>query len=316
VLLSLEWSGFVKIVTFASLLLYVTATSAGEFDAEQRADRVVLTCDNRPLAHYVFKDDKILRPYFVHVQTLDGIQVTRRHPPVAGGDAVDHDTMHPGLWLAFGDLAGNDFWRNKGTIRHERFSQGPTRRAGALAFATASSMLTTNGTLLAQLESQFTISAVAGGHLLIWSASIRPAADGFYLGDQEEMGFGVRVATALAEKNGGTILTSEGARGAKASWGRAAAWSDYSGVISNRVVGVALFAAPENFRPSWFHNRDYGLMVSNPFGRQAFTKGEASRVEVAKGSTFTLRGGYFVHSTPVGQAAEITTAYQQFIRSK
>ena len=120
-----------KIVTFASLLLYVTAASAGEFDAEQRADRVVLTCDGKAVARYVFKDERILRPYFAQV-----------------------------------------------------------------------------------------------------------------------------------------------------------------------------------------HNRDYGLMVANPFGRQAFTKGEASRVEVAKGSTFTLRGGYFVHSTRIGQAAEITTAYQQFIRSK
>jgi hypothetical protein len=305
-----------EIVTFVSLLLSVTGASAGGFDAEQRADRIVVTWDGKPVAHYVFKDEKILRPYFAHVQTLDGIQVTRRHPPVAGEDAVDHDTMHPGFWLAFGDLAGNDFWRNKGTIRHDRFTQSPTRRTGSLAFATAGSMLTTNGTLLAQLDSQFTIGAVAGGYLLIWSASIRPAMDGFYLGDQEEMGFGVRVATALAEKNGGTILTSEGARGAKASWGRTATWSDYSGVISNRLVGVALFAAPENFRRSWFHNRDYGLMVANPFGRQAFTRSEPSRVEVAKGSIFTLRSGYFVHSTPVGQAAEITTAYQEFVLNK
>src|SRR6185436_18224508 len=127
----------------------------------------------------------------------------------------------------------------------------------------------------------------------------------FYFGDQEEMGFGVRVATPLAEKNGGAILTSEGLRGAKTSWGQTAAWSDYSGVIGNRAVGVALFAAPENFRPSWFHNRDYGLMVANSFGRKAFTKGELSRVPVTKGQTFTMRGGFFIHSTPVGATADV-----------
>ncbi len=313
-------TGLAPIVTpgmavFGLLLLNV-ASAAPAFYSEVRPDRIVVTLDGKAIAHYVFKDENILRPYFAHVQTTEGIQVTRRHPPVAGEDAVDHATMHPGLWLAFGDVGGNDFWRNKGAIRHDRITQALLHRDGALTFATANSMFTSNGTLLAQLRSDFTFRIVSDGYLLDWRASITPVTDGFYFGDQEEMGFGVRVATALAEKNGGTILTSEGTRGAKASWGKVAAWSDCAGVVSNRVVGIALFAAPENFRPSWFHNRDYGLMVANPFGRQAFTRGEASRVEVAKGSTFTLRGGCFVHSASTGKEPEIAAAYQQFTQGK
>ena len=31
-------------------------------------------------------------------------------------DLDDHPTMHPGLWLAFGDINGADFWRNKGRV--------------------------------------------------------------------------------------------------------------------------------------------------------------------------------------------------------
>jgi hypothetical protein len=286
--------------------------AADDLSFVQRDDRLILVHAGQPIAHYIFKEEKILRPYFAHVHTADGIQVTRRHPPVAGEDAVDHATMHPGLWLAFGDLAGHDFWRNRGTIRHDRFTQAPAAGGDALTFSTASSMLTSNGTILAQLDSRFTLGAVSNGFLLTWRASITPAVDGFYFGDQEEMGFGVRVATALAEKNGGTILTSDGARGAKASWGQTAAWSDCSGVISNRAVGIAILTAPENFRSSWFHNRDYGLMVANPFGRKAFTKGEPSRVAVAKGQAFTLRAGFFIHSTPGGTPAEIASAYQQF----
>ena len=296
------------------LVLAASAAPAPAFDAEERQDRIVLGYGGQSIAHYIFKDGRILRPYFAHVQTIDGIQVTRRHPPVTGEDAVDHPTMHPGLWLAFGDLAGHDFWRNKATIRHERFTQKPAVRNDALTFSTASSMLTSNGTVLAQLDSQFTTSAVTNGLLITWRASITPAVDDFYFGDQEEMGFGARVATPLAEKNGGVILTSEGTRGANASWGQTTSWSDSSGVISNRTVGIAIFPAPENFRPSWFHNRDYGLMVANPFGRKAFTKGELSRVPVKKGETFTLRGGFFVHSSPVGIHANVTTAYQQFLK--
>jgi hypothetical protein len=299
--------------SFAILLslLFVTGCASS---VALRDDRVILTHYGQPLAHYVFKDDKILRPYFAHVRTLDGLQVTRRHPPVADEDAMDHATMHPGLWLAFGDLAGHDFWRNKATIRHERFSKTPATEGDTISFATVSSLIASNGMTLGRLDSRFALQFHPDGWLLSWTAAITPAVDGFYFGDQEEMGFGVRVATPLAEKSGGAILTSEGLRGAKASWGRTAAWSDCSGVTSNRTVGVALFAAPENFRPSWFHNRDYGLMVANPFGRKAFTKGELSRVPVAKGQTFTLRGGYFVHSKPVGTAADVAAVYQQFLK--
>ncbi len=299
----------------ASLLLLCLLVFTGcATKSTQREDRLILHHNGQALAHYVFKDDKILRPYFAHVRTLDGLPVTRRHPPVAGEDAVDHATMHPGLWLAFGDLAGQDFWRNKATIRHERFSKSPGTKGDATSFATVSSLIASNGTTLGRLDSHFTLRLLTDGWLLSWTAAITPAVDNFFFGDQEEMGFAVRVATPLAEKNGGAILTSEGLRGAKASWGQTAAWSDYSGTISNRTVGVTLFTAPENIRPSWFHNRDYGLMVANPFGRKAFTKGESSRVPVAKGQTFTLRSGCFIHSTPTGRSADVATAYQRFIK--
>jgi len=301
--------------TGLTLLLLLAVTGCAT-KVTLRDDQVILTHGGQPLAHYVFKDDKILRPYFAHVRTLDGLQVTRHHPPVAAEDAMDHPTMHPGLWLAFGDLAGQDFWRNKATIRHERFSKPPASEGDTVSFATVSSLIASNGTTLGRLDSGFKLRFLPDGWLLSWTAAVTPAVDDFYFGDQEEMGFGVRVATSLAEKNGGAILTSEGLRGAKASWGQAAAWSHCSGVISNRTVGVALFAAPENFRPSWFHNRDYGLMVANPFGRKAFTKGELSRVPVAKGQAFTLRGGYFVHSTPAGIPADVAAAYQQFLKQK
>ena len=296
------------------LWLWTNAAAAAplEFAAAMRDDRVELSCNGKPIAHYVFKDREILRPYFAHLKTVDGIQVTRRHPPVAGEDATDHPTMHPGLWLAFGDLTGQDFWRNKAAIRHDRFVQQPANRGTALTFSTASSLVATNGSVLGQLDSHFSLNATSNGFLLVWRATIAPALDGSYFGDQEEMGFGVRIATPLSEKNGGTILTSTGMRGAKASWGQTADWSDYSGTISNRAVGITLLAAPENFRPSWFHNRDYGLMVANPFGRKAFTKGELSRVSVDKGKSFTLRCGFFIHSTPAGSPAEIASAYELF----
>src|SRR5262245_22959065 len=89
----------------------VRAESKVAFKLEAKQLRI--TSDGKPFADYVFGNEKVLRPYFAHVHAPGGIQVTRNHPPT-GKDATDHATMHPGLWLAFGELGGSDFWRNRG----------------------------------------------------------------------------------------------------------------------------------------------------------------------------------------------------------
>ena len=193
---------------------------AQDFSFEEQVDRLVITHAANPVAHFVFRDAKILRPYFAHVHTPDGIQVTRTHPPVVGKDAVDHDTMHPGIWLAFGDVSGNDFWRNKVVVRHERFSAVPAVKAGQLAFTTESSLLATNGAKLATLVSRCSLSLVGEGFLLTWQAGFTPATDGFYFGDQEEMGFGVRVGTELTEKRAASSRAAAARRPRRRRGGR------------------------------------------------------------------------------------------------
>src|SRR5687767_13101658 len=76
----------------------------------------------QPIANYTYAGDvKISRPFFHKVRLPGGPQLTRNHPPIPGKDATDHDTMHPGIWLAFGDVNGEDTWRNKAYVRHDRF---------------------------------------------------------------------------------------------------------------------------------------------------------------------------------------------------
>ena len=104
-------------------------------------------------------------------------------------------------------------------------------------------------------------------------------------GDQEEMGLGIRVHTGLTVKAGGTIRDSEGRVDEKGIWGKTAKWCAYYRTFGKIHRGVAIFPDPANFRPSWWHVRDYGLIVANPFGQNAFTKGEKSRVVVKKGET-------------------------------
>ncbi len=265
-----------------------------------KADRVDLLLGETRIGEFVFNDLEILRPYFSNLRSATGEKVTRNHPPITGQDAVDHATMHPGIWLAFGSLNGQDFWRNKAKIQHERFIREPVVEAGVLGFTTESKLVTGDTTKLGTLVSNIEIRNSDRGIWIIWNAQLSPLNEPLDFGDQEEMGLGVRVETALTEKNGGTIQNSteidgSNVTGAKATWGKAAHWCDYSGKKNGQQLGITVMAAPNNFRPSWWHNRDYGLMVANPFGRSAMKQGETSSVLVTKGEVMTLEFAALIH---------------------
>ncbi len=317
-----SFSGAWTLVLGAFLSLNLTScathpkSSKPSFAVEHHSDRLIITHDSKPVAHFVFADTNILRPYFAHVHTPDGIQITRNHPPIPGVDPVDHPTMHPGIWLAFGNISGQDFWRNKAAIRHETFTTSPKTTKNQLTFATESTLIATNGNVLGKLDSTLALNPDRDGYFIAWKASFTPSVDDFTFGDQEEMGFGIRVATPLSEKNGGSVKNSDNLTGAKNAWGKTAAWCDYSGILSNRLVGITVMPDPKNFRPSWFHSRDYGLVVANPFGQKAFTKGEPSSVPVKRGETFTLRFAAFIHSSATNEPPDLNSAYKTFTSQK
>lgn len=266
------------------------------FHWSEQPGRVVVAHRGRPVAEFVFRDERVLRPYLANVHAPDGTQATRSHPPVPGVDATDHDTMHPGIWLAFGEISGADFWRNKGRMEHVGFVEPPALREGKLGFATGSRLITPDGRTLCHLTTRLRFHALTNAWRVDWEATFRSDDGDFVFGDQEEMGFGARVATPITEKNGGVVASSSGLRGAAATWGQPALWCDYSGVVEGRRVGITLVADPGNFRGSWWHNRDYGVFVANPFGRASMKQGEKSTVTVRRGEDFRIRFAAVVHA--------------------
>jgi hypothetical protein len=277
---------------------------------EDRGGGLTLQLDGKSVAEFVYRDAKVLRPFFANVRAPSGVAVTRHHPPMAGTDATDHDTMHPGAWLAFGDLNGQDFWRNKGCIEHIRFTEPPQAKKERLRFATECRLLAADGATLGSLSNRFTLIALTNAWLLVWEATFCSPERELVFGDQEEMGLGVRVATAITEQNGGVITSSSGLSTAKRTWGQPAEWCDYSGTVDGQRVGIVLMADLANFRPAWWHNRDYGLMVANPFGREAMKQGAKSSVRVKRGESFRLRFGAAIHQ---GQPENVAALYQAFL---
>ncbi len=284
-----------------------------KFSVEEQKDRLRISLDGKLIVDFVFRDEKILRPYFANARLANGVQVTRNHPPVKGEDEVDHDTMHPGVWLGFGDINGQDYWRNKASMEHVRFVAPPKFEPGRLEFATECQMKSKSGKPVCLLTNEFTLIARPTGWLLRWTATFRADHGSIVFGDQEEMGFGARIATPFTEKNGGVIRSSTGKKTAKETWGQPAKWCDYTG-SGPQSAGILLMASDKNFRESWWHNRDYGVFVANPFGREAMKQGPRSIVTVAKGETLRLTFGALIHDAKDHDPAHEYQSFQESLK--
>ncbi len=276
------------------------------FDTQD--DRILIHLGDVQIAEYVFEDEHVLRPYFRHLRTPSGVQVTRTHPPEEGSDLSDHPTMHPGLWMAFGDISGHDFWRNKARVIHNGFVSEPAVSNGVGAFM-VTNFYEANDKMVCLESCVIAIKPVEHGWFLHWSSTFSFGPE-FVFGDQEEMGLGVRVATPLAVKKGGQIVNSDGGVNEEQVWGKQADWCTYRGEIEGHNVSITLMPHPDNFRRSWFHARDYGLLLANPFGRKAFTNGEASRVVVKPRDELTLRFGIFV----TDGGGDVATVYRSYVK--
>jgi len=305
------------IVSIFLLLLFWQAVAvpddAASVTFRKNTDDLQILVGDRPLATYVFRDEQIPRPYFHSVCAPDGTQVTRNHPPVKGVDPTDHAAYHPGIWLAFGDIGGADFWRNRARVKHDKFVEKPNGGPGRGSFAVQNSYVARDGTVVCREICRYTLIIRPIGHFLLHNSEFFSDDADFVFGDQEEMGLGVRVATPLIVKRGGSIANSDGMRDEKGTWGKQADWCDYSAVINGRMYGVTLIPHLGNFRKSWFHARDYGLLVANPFGRNAFTKDKKSAVRVKKGERFKLRYAVFTYSTKPDNTTIAAAGYQEYL---
>ncbi len=289
--------------------------------------KLEITIGDKPFATYFYQNPEIPRPYFAHVKTPSGIQATRNHPPDPDKDLADHPTFHPGIWLTFAGINGNDYWRLKQKTEHEMFVGKPEGGSGRGTFTVSNYYLDKEGKRIAHEICKYTILAHPGYYLLIYDSTISSDENDLVFGDDQEYGLGIRVATPIAEQFGGKVLNAEGLTkvGKDPSddpenlYGKPSKWCDYSGVIDDTLIGMTVMPDPKNFRKSWFHARDYGLIAANPFGRKGVAGGEPSEVKVKKGEKFHLGFGIAVYSAPKGTDVDrkaMFKAYRKEIKAK
>jgi hypothetical protein len=308
-----------SMVVAATLTAQAFAADPPKVELNKQPGQVEITVGGKPFATYVYADPKISRPYFAHVHAPNGTQVTRNHPPIAGKDKMDHPEFHPGIWLAFGDIEGNDYWRLKAPVEHSRFYPDRTNDT----FSVLNRYLAANdpSDLICEEVCHFQIAPTPFGIMLLWDSTFL-GVHKFTFGDQEEMGLGVRVATPMRVEAGdgsippgtGTMTDAKGRKNGAEIGGNDSDWCDYSGTVDGQQVGITIFCHPDNFRPSWFHARDYGFFAANAFGRAAFKKGPPSKVDVLPEDEFQLRYGVLVHSSADGKQPDLNAAFEYYKR--
>ncbi len=198
----------------AWLLLCLAQASSvrAQLQFKSESHGLVITHGQTKVVEYIHSDPQILRPHLTRAHSPSGYMLTRANPPVAGVDAVDHPTMHPGIWLAWGDINGQDFWRNKARIEHVRYLAEPTLDGDRLSFSTENRLLASDGAPLGQLVNHLLVAVRPLGTVIVWQATLKAGDAALKLGDQEEMGFGVRLPRRSSKR---TVACSLAARGSR-----------------------------------------------------------------------------------------------------
>ncbi|MHC4259813.1 MAG: DUF6807 family protein, partial [Planctomycetota bacterium] len=178
--------------------------------------KLEISIGGKPFATYVHYNSKIPRPYLAHVKTPSGIQATRHHPPREGKDSMDHDTFHPGIWLTFAGINGNDYWRLRKKTEHEMFIVDPKGGPGRGSFSVSNfylDSLESGGNRVAHEICKYTILVRPSYYLLIYDSTISSDKSDLVFGDDQEYGLGIRVASPIETRHGGQVLNAEGLTG-------------------------------------------------------------------------------------------------------
>lgn len=291
------------------------------------ADRVRVEIAGQLFTEYFFQD--VPKPYCYPLRGPGGLVMTRHWPmKEVPGEDRDHP-HHRGFWYAHGSVNGVDFWtegNHRGRIVHDGFLQiqsGP--RTGLLR--SRNRWVAPNGQTVCSDERTLRFYATSdASRVFDFEITLRAGSDPVTFGDTKEGTLAVRLAESMrvrpnkthAGRPPGRILTSQGHRDT-AAWGKRAAWCDYSGLVEDRLVGLAIFDHPDNPRhPTWWHVRDYGLCAANPFGRHDFESladAGAGNLVLPAGGTVTFRYRLYLHEGDAAQA-RVADQYAAWIANR
>ena len=248
--------------------------------------KVLVTASGQPFTEYRY-GHYVCRPYFYPILTADGQRLVRGYPVESFDGETDDHYHHRGIYVAHGMVNGCDLW-----LEHE--GHGNMLQRGDPAVSVGQ-----EGDGIGVIDGMVDWYGPEGEKLLEERRNIRFQLSGdqrvidhrselyakycdVEFGDTKEGGLiAIRVASSMDAKGRGRIENSEGlvfdsGKGEEQTWGKRAAWVDYSGPVENGDQwGFTVVDHRANPRhPTYWHVRGYGLFTANPFGLHDFLADE------------------------------------------
>lgn len=269
---------------------------------------LMVSYDKNPVINYNY--GKLLsKPYFYPILSTNGIRVTEDGP----GDHVHHRS----LWVAHGDVNGHDFWaefKDSGRIEARDVR---VNNCGRVFFELSSSnaWIAKSGSIELYEERTMRIWRLKRDVLLDLEIVFSNPEKDVRFGDTKEGGIlSMRVNEKIKVDNGGKIENSFGGINEGETWGKRAAWCDYSGIFEGKKVGIAAFDHIDNLSyPTYWHVRNYGLMTANIFGVSVFTNSPKNRGDYILPRGEALKFKYRVQVHEGRDSSYIKSKYIDFL---
>ncbi len=320
-----------KIAPIATLLLLVTGAcspktgtgieqSTPDVAFVNEGDQIHVSLGGKSFTTYHF-GEKWPKPFLHPVLSLDGRDVTRGWPVAPRDGESDDHIWHRGLFMGHDQINGVDFWREKGPEQTARLVPrvAPRTDQAAGTLQVELDLLTPKGESIGALRQQFRFSSSGNNAVIDVDATIVADRDQeLVLGDTEEAFVGFRFDDAFKEKNGAWLTNSSGLSGSENIWGKRAAWVDYSTILDNAKIGVAIFDHPSNPRhPTFWHARGYGVCGANAFGIRNFTGDETQdgTMVIPKDGELRFRYRFVIHPGDATEA-EVVQLHKDYEQGK
>jgi hypothetical protein len=293
----------------AAMAVLAGAAMFGQVHFTKGANRIEISINGRPFSTLVLRSESP-KPYLAPVRAASGTIVTRQWPMDRNAKESHDHPHHRGLFDGYVRVNGIDFWgidpsapqKNSGHIvphKIEQIRDGAKEGVLRVTF----DWVDPPGRTLVKEHRTMTFHADPKLRIMDFDMTFTAGEDLTFDDDKDGM-FAIRVADALNEGHGGTLVNSGGAEHEKNTWGHRASWMDYYGSINGEKLGIAMFDHPSNpGYPNRFHCRGYGLFAINPFGQHAFDPSlPVKTTKLAKGSSLRYRWRVVVHPGDVRSA--------------
>jgi hypothetical protein len=251
-------------------------------------------------------------PILWPVYAENGVTITRNFPMGEDIKEVRRDHRHhQSIWVAFGDVNGNDFWHHETIVTK---SVDVTSGDSYGKIKAENVWINSQGEpVVDETRSYRFHDSPASARIFDHSVTFRATYGDVIFGDDKEGLIAFRIRPEIQGNQAGVLTNANGDQTQRNVYGTPVPWMDYSGYIEGvGQRGIALFSHPDNFRlPAW-HVRDYGLAGCNFFAmKNVGGLEEEGTYVLSEGEELTIHVRFLIHSGDVHEA-DVAKHYEEY----